>query len=211
MSKTRICLVRHGETAWNVEKRLQGHLDIPLNENGLKQAAASARGLAGISFAAIYSSDLQRARSTAQAAAKHIGLPVRATRDLRERHYGVLQGLTPQESRVRHPEAFARYQERDPDFLISGGESLSSVATRIAATFDRLASAHPGETLLIVSHGGVLDIMHRRAVGKPLDTPRDFSISNASLNWLEYEAGCWRILSWDDKAHLEETLDELPG
>lgn len=211
MAVTRICLVRHGETAWNVEKRLQGHLDIPLNETGVAQAAASAQGLADIAFSAIYSSDLLRARTTAQAAAEVIGLPVQLTPELRERRCGIFQGLTQKEAGERYPDQYHYYRDRHVDFVIPDGESLAGMAERITATFNRLAAAHVGETILIVSHGGVLDIIHRLATDKPLHTTRDFTISNAALNWLEWEEGQWRLQKWDDKEHLEEAMDELPG
>ncbi len=211
MAITRICLVRHGETAWNVEKRLQGHLDIPLNETGVAQAAAAAQGLAGIEFAAIYASDLIRARTTAEAAAQVLGLPVQLTAELRERNCGEFQALTQKEAAARYADDYHRYHDRDVDFVIPGGESLGGLAARITATFNRLAAAHAGQTILIVSHGGVLDIIHRLATAKPLGAPRDFHISNAALNWLEVEDGRWTLLKWDDTDHLDEALDELPG
>ena len=211
MSVTRICLVRHGETAWNVEKRLQGHLDIPLNETGVAQAAAAAQGLAGIAFSAIYSSDLLRARTTAQAAADVIGLPVQVTAELRERNCGEFQALTQKEAAARFPDDYHRYHDRDVDFVIPGGESLGALAARITATFNRIAAAHGGEIILIVSHGGVLDIIHRLATGMALGAPRDFHISNAALNWLDVDDGKWTLIKWDDTDHLDEALDELPG
>ena len=211
MSVTLICLVRHGETAWNVEKRLQGHLDIPLNDNGRAQAAALALGLSDMSFAAVYSSDLQRARSTAEAAAAMEGVPVQVTAELRERHCGIFQGLTQKEIAERHPEEYRRYHDRDVDFVIPEGESLTGLAKRITATFNRIAGDHVGQSILIVSHGGVLDIIHRLATGKALGAPRDFHISNAALNWLEVIDGKWTLLKWDDTDHLDEALDELPG
>jgi probable phosphoglycerate mutase len=203
--------VRHGETDWNVEKRLQGQLDVPLNAVGRAQARAVARSLAAEHFSAIYSSDLSRAMDTARAIAEGLGLTVRASPSLRERHFGVYQGLTQDEARQSDPEGYARYRGREPDHVIPGGESLKHLAERITASLTELALAHSGETILLVSHGGVLDIAHRLAADQPLETQRDFTISNAAMNWISFDAGRWGLLAWDEKPHLSAALDELPG
>lgn len=208
---TRLCLVRHGETDWNVEKRLQGHMDIPLNATGQKQAQCTAANLAHQPITAIYSSDLERAMSTAQAAATHLQLPVQAMTELRERHCGIFQGLTQDEARARYGADYDRYRGRDPHFAIPGGETLLQVAERVKTCLTRLCQAHPDETILVVSHGGVLDIAHRLATAKPLETPRDFLISNAALNWIEYRSNSWHLIAWDEKPHLAAAMDELPG
>ncbi|THF62440.1 histidine phosphatase family protein [Pseudothauera nasutitermitis] len=206
---TRLCLVRHGETAWNTERRLQGHLDVPLNPTGERQAEATARALAGLApFDAIHSSDLARALRTAQAAGNALSLPVQIDADLRERHYGAFQGLTHEEAQARHPEDYRRWHGRDPQFDLLGGESLNTFATRIRHTLERIAAAHPGGRVLVFTHGGVLDVAHRLASGRPLHIPRDFSIPNAGLNWLERDAAGWRLLSWAEQDHLDDTLDE---
>lgn len=212
MTATRLCLVRHGETAWNAERRIQGQLDVPLSAVGHAQARAAANWLASEDFAAIYSSDLVRALHTAEAAAHLLKLPIRRRVELRERHYGVLQTLTYAEFEQRHPNAYARFRAREEDFpLPGGGESLRQFADRVNQCLDEIVSAHPGELVLIFTHGGVLDILHRRASGRPLCAPRDFEIPNTALNWLEVNRGIWRILSWADRSHLDEALDELPG
>jgi 2,3-bisphosphoglycerate-dependent phosphoglycerate mutase len=207
MMVTRICIVRHGETDWNVEKRIQGHIDISLNAAGLVQAEATAAGLTGHVFDAAYSSDLDRAWQTAQAVGRRQQLEVRRAPGLRERHYGVLQGLTTAEIAVRYPKAYAHYLARTPDHDFKTGESLVDFAARIVAAIEALAANHPGETLLLVSHGGVLDICYRKATGRDLAAVRDFSIPNAALNWFEIGSTGWRVLAWADRAHLERTLD----
>jgi probable phosphoglycerate mutase len=131
---------------------------------------------------------------------------------LRERHYGVLQTLTYAEFEQRHPQAHARFQAREEDFALpGGGESLRGFADRVLACVDGIVAAHPGGQVLIVTHGGVLDILHRRASGKPLSVPRGVEIPNAALNWLEVASGRWSVLSWAERGHLAEALDELPG
>ena len=212
MSTTRLCFVRHGETAWNAERRIQGQLDVPLSSTGHAQARAAANWLAREDFAAIYSSDLSRALHTAEAAAHLLKLPVGRQAGLRERHYGVLQTLTYAEFEQRHPQAHARFLAREEAFALpGGGESLLQFAARVHRCIDAIVAAHAGSQVLIVTHGGVLDILHRRASGKPQSAPRDFDIPNAGLNWLEVDRGRWSILAWAERGHLAETLDELPG
>ena len=212
VTATRLCLVRHGETAWNAERRIQGQLDLPLSAVGRAQARAAAAALQDQPIAAIYSSDLLRALLTAEAAAARLGLPVHRRADLRERHYGVLQTLTYAEFAERHPQAYTRFQAREEDFALpGGGESLRGFAERVNDCVDAIVAAHPGGRVLLFTHGGVLDVLHRRASGRPLSARRDFEIANTALNWLEVDRGAWRLLSWDDRSHLGAALDELPG
>ncbi|WP_407279898.1 histidine phosphatase family protein [Aromatoleum evansii] len=209
---TRLCLVRHGETAWNAESRLQGHLDVPLNRTGEAQAAATAAGLATVHFAAVYSSDLQRARQTAAAITRDRAAAVEFHDHLRERNYGAFQGLTYAEAAARFPDDYLRFKQRDPHFTFpGGGESLAAFAGRVEALLADLAASHRGEQILVVTHGGVLDVVHRLAAGKALEAPRDFAIPNAALNWIEYDGTRWHLVSWADKRHLESTRDELPN
>lgn len=208
---TTLCLIRHGETAWNAERRIQGQLDIPLNANGESQAQATANALQGQAFDAAYCSDLSRAHATAQAAADRLGIALTPEPQLRERHYGIFQGLTYAEAEQRYPQDFARHSTRDPLYTLpEGGESLTHLAARIHAVIDRIAHMHAGGRVLIVTHGGVLDIVNRMATGKPLSTERDFVLPNAALNWIVREPAGWRVLSWADQRHLTHTRDELP-
>jgi len=207
----RICVVRHGETGWNAEHRLQGHTDIPLNDTGRAQALATAALLAGERFDAAYTSDLQRAFDTARAICTD-GPPPRPREALRERHYGIFQGLTYAEAEATHPEAYRHFKSRTPDFVFPGnGESLAGFAERIRTAFETIADQHPGQTVLVVAHGGVLDILHRLASGRPLAAARDFKIPNAALNWLRREHGHWHVDAWAMEAHLGGARDELPN
>ena len=129
---------------------------------------------------------------------------------MRERHFGNFQGLTYDQARARHPDAFRLFEQRDLEHDFGHGESLSAFAGRIGRTVAELAVRHPGGRLLLVAHGGVLDTVHRMVRGLPLQPPRDFLIPNAALNWIEYDDGSWRILSWAEQAHLEHARDELP-
>ncbi len=209
---TRICLVRHGETAWNAERRLQGHTDIPLNDTGLAQARATAVSLAGERFDAVYSSDLTRARQTVEAITAGNGLTPGLDAGLRERHYGSFQALTYDEARTRFPADYQRFESRDPDFVFpQGGESLRSFAGRIHTALERIVRTHQGGTVLVVTHGGVLDVAHRLATGKPLEAPRDFTIPNAALNWIGHDGETWSLIAWAEQRHLVNALDELPN
>src|SRR3990167_4227434 len=144
MQATRIIAIRHGETAWNVDTRIQGHLDIPLNDMGLWQARQVARALAGEPLSAIYASDLQRAHTTARAIAEATGAPLVPEPALRERSFGELEGRTFAEIEAELPEQARRWRQRDPHFAPEGGETLVQLRERIAATTHRLAAQHTG-------------------------------------------------------------------
>ena len=207
---TRFCLIRHGETPWNAERRIQGQLDIGLNPTGEAQARALGPVLAGQHFTAVYSSDLARAWDTAALATQDLALPaVRPEASLRERHYGLYQGLTAREALARHPESHHHHSQRSLDYDYGTGETLRAFAARVLAGLTHLAEQHPGGTLLAFTHGGILDILYRAATGRDLSGPRDFPVPNAAMNWLEYAAPHWTILAWADRRHLERALDEV--
>lgn len=212
---TRFCLVRHGETDWNAQRRIQGNLDLPLNATGIAQAQAAARGLGAAAIELIYSSDLARARQTAQAVAQATGRPLSLCAELRERRYGIFEGLTYDEAQRRFPEVYAKFESRDADFAVPDGESLRQLAERVERALRRIARDHPGQTVLVVTHGGVLDIAYRLATGRALDAARDFVIPNAAYNWIDWQAegaqGRFVLRTWGELLHLDEALDELPG
>lgn len=208
---TQFCLIRHGETDWNGEKRIQGQIDIDLNRSGKAQARALQRGLAEHSFAAVYSSDLLRAWNTAQIAVAGWQIAVSPAPTLRERHFGVLQGVTSLEASERHPDVHRHHQARTPDYDYETGESLIVFAARVMTGLEAIAERHRGQTVLAFTHGGVLDVVYRAATGRALDAARDFLLPNAAFNWFELSASGWRLISWADCAHLQQALDELPG
>ena len=202
MQRTLLCIVRHGETAWNAEGRVQGQLDVPLNEVGLAQARAVAAALQGEQFAAIYSSDLQRVTQTAEPIARILGLPVQLDPRLRERHYGMFQTLTYADVKILHPEDYARFKAKDLDYDFRSGESLKAFFARSIECLGEIARRHPGEEVLVFTHGGVLDMAYRHAMGLGLSLPRDFEVPNAAINWLEIGAAQWRVVGWADCDHL---------
>ena len=208
---TEFVVVRHGETAWNAQGRIQGHLDSPLNEEGLAQALLVGDRLAREPFAHLYSSDLGRALQTAQPIADHSGRPARIDARLRERNLGVFQGLTGAECERRFPEHYARFRSRDPDHVIPRGESARRVYERVSEVFSALAHEHAGERLVVVTHGGVLDALYRFVQSVPLERPRDFPIFNASFNTVRYTDAHWSVERWGDISHLtrDATLDDF--
>jgi broad specificity phosphatase PhoE len=144
---TRILLARHGETDWNVERRWQGQSDTPLNDTGRAQARALAQELADEPIDAVYSSDLMRAHETARVVAEAHGLDVVAIRDLRERSFGSVEGLTTDEIQARHPGI---------ELPWSDDETREAMADRVLDALRRIADAHPDAHVLVVSHGGPL-------------------------------------------------------
>ena len=214
---TRIVLIRHGETPWNAEKRLQGHIDIPLNEAGERQARALGKALRHEALDAIYASDLQRARQTAEAVAAARDLPdrftVRTEAALRERCYGGFEGLLMSEIALRYPDDYAAWKRRDVDAMLPPGErrgeSFRAFYARSVAALTGLAARHPGQVLAVVAHGGVLECAYRAALDMPLGTPRSFPIHNASINRFVVSEGKLALEQWGDVDHLAEAMDEL--
>lgn len=207
---TRLCIVRHGETAWNAEHRVQGQLDVPLNAIGQAQAQAAAKVLSGERFDAVYSSDLSRARQTAAPAAKLLSMEIAVDQALRERHYGIFERLTYAEVKTRYPEDYARFEARDPEYAFRTGESLKDFSARSISVITKIVNQNRDRSILVFTHGGVLDKLYRFVTGLPLSAPRDFGIPNAGLNRIEVTPAGWRILSWAEVAHLERALDDLP-
>ena len=201
---TEFILVRHGETAWNADGRIQGHLPTALNARGMRQAEAVASRLAGEAFDALYSSDLKRAMQTAQAIGEAAGCDTIPDARFREWKLGVLEGLTDAEAEARHPDAYRAYCRLDPDYAIPEGESIRERYRRSTQGAAELAARHPEGRFVVVAHGGVLDDFYRRATGLPLESPRDFKLFNASLNTFQIRNGAWTLVRWGDIDHLRE-------
>ena len=185
---------------------MQGQLDIPLSDAGLAQAQCVARALPEGKFKAIYSSDLGRVCQTAAPTAARLGLEPRLDPRLRERHYGIFQSLTYAECKTRLAADYARFSAKDPDYAFGTGESLKDFFARSIAVLGEVARRHRGEEVLVFTHGGVLEMAYRHALGRGLSTPRDFEIPNAAINWIEVGERGWKVLAWADCAHLASTL-----
>jgi probable phosphoglycerate mutase len=200
---TRIFALRHGQTAWNAEQRLQGHADVPLDETGRLQAEQVAQALAGEPLAAIYSSDLGRALATAQAVARTTGAAITVDPRLRERGFGRFEGHVYADIARLWPEDADRWRRREPDFQPGGGESLVAFYRRSIDAVASRAGLHPGEAIAVVAHGGVLDCLYRAATGLDLSAPRSWRLGNAALNRLLFVRGGFTRIGWDDTAHLD--------
>ena len=206
---TRIIAIRHGETTWNVATRIQGQLDIPLNETGHQQGARLGRALAGQSISTIYASDLARAYDTALYVARATGAPVVAEQGLRERGFGEFEGKTFAEIEAALPEQARRWRKRDPEFRPAGGESLLQLQARVVATAERLAAQHPGELIALVGHGGVMDVLYRAATRLELHAARTWELGNAAINRLLWSPEGFSLVGWADTQHLSDgPLDE---
>lgn len=210
MEATRIIAVRHGETAWNVAARIQGQLDIELNETGRWQASRVGRALQGEAISAVYSSDLGRAHQTAVPIAVAAGIPVIPTPGLRERSFGIFEGKTFDEIRQTWPDHAQNWRKRLPDWAPpEGGESLLQLRARVSQTMLDLAGVHPGEQIVVVAHGGVLDTLYRIATGQEVNSPRTWQLPNGAINRLLWTPQGFTLVGWSDTQHLDdESIDE---
>ena len=206
-----ILLVRHGETDWNRAKRLQGHLDISLNQEGITQANRLGKSLVNESIDIAYSSDLSRAFDTAQAILAQRSIPHFIDQSLRERCYGEIQGMTYAQIEAELPDNHRAWHSRDPDFQPKNGESLRQFYQRVEACMLQIAKAHFGQTILVVAHGGILDCMFRLASGISIEDQMKVDLLNTSLNRLQYDGQKFQIKTWADLSHLENqsALDEI--
>lgn len=206
MQATRILAIRHGETAWNVDARIQGQLDIPLNDTGVQQARWLAQALAEQEQVhAIYASDLARAWATAQAIAQVTGLPVTPETGLRERAFGDFQGRTFAEIEAELPEQAHHWRTRTPQWAPPGaGESLLALRERVLHTVNALAARHVGQHMVLVAHGGVMDVLYRAATRLDVQAPRTWQLPNTAINRLLWTPQGLSLVGWADTAHLEQ-------
>jgi probable phosphoglycerate mutase len=213
MQATRILAIRHGETAWNVDTRIQGQLDIGLNDTGLWQAQRLGWALREEDIHTVYSSDLGRAYQTAQAIAhaptRSTPLPLKPTAALRERHFGHFQGQTWDDITSKWPADAQRWRTRDAHWAPEGGESLTALRERIALCVDSLARQHLGQHIVLVAHGGVMDVLYRLATQQDIQAPRTWHLGNAAINRLLWTPQGLSLVGWGDVSHFEDaTRDE---
>lgn len=193
-------LIRHGETSWNQLKKLQGHTDIPLNENGIKQAKQIAKRLATLPIDMVYSSDLSRAKQTAEEIAKfHPAARVRLAKEFRERCYGEWEGLHWDQINQLYP-GYRGDRLNDGKF---GIESFEAMQKRGMSKLLELCEAHPNQRIAIVSHGGFINsILHLISDGE-CGTGKT-KMMNTSFNHISYQAGVWKIHTVNDCSHLDD-------
>src|SRR6266542_7167027 len=201
---TELILLRHGETDWNRELRFQGHVDVSLNAIGLEQARRLARRLAGEKAHRLYASDLLRAQQTAHPVARQLGLAIVSDAGLREQSFGRVDGMRVDDIKVQHPQAWEGWLRFQEDFCMPEGESTRQFHARVMDAVQRLVAAHRGETVVVVTHGGVLDMIYRTARSLGLNGPRQSEIPNAGLNRVRVHDGGIDILAWADVDHLAD-------
>ena len=199
----RLILIRHGESIWNREHRIQGQLDPPLSEEGERQAEHVAERLAQRKFAGFYASDLKRAMQTAAAVAKRIGKEPVPDEGLREIFLGEWEGLHTAELAERFPKAWQSWTVEPTWDLVPGGEGGTVFETRVHTTLDRILARHPHGDVLVVTHGGVIQVALHRVVGRPSQGLFPFRIQNTSISIIEKRSGRLVISSVNDMGHLE--------
>jgi broad specificity phosphatase PhoE len=206
-----LVLIRHGQSTWNREHRIQGQLDPPLSEEGRRQAERVGHRLTGRRFAGFYSSDLKRAFETSQAIEAAIGLHPESVPGLREIYLGEWEGLRTEDLAERFPEAWSRWTE-EPDWdLVPGGEGAALFETRVAAALDEILERHRHGDVVVVTHGGVIQIALHRVVGRPSRGLFPFKIQNASISIIEKRDGRMIIGAVNDTSHLDPALVTEPG
>ena len=207
---TELILVRDGETDWNRELRFQGQVDVPLNATGREQARRVAQRLLAARFGVehLVCSDLLRTRQTAEPAAQallpHLSLDAVGDPGLREQNFGIVDGLRVQDVKTEHAEAWERWVRFEADYGMPGGETTRQFHTRVMDAVQRIAQQYAGKTVLVVTHGGVLDMVWRTAQGLGLDGPRQSDIPNAGLNRVRVQGGAIEVLHWADTRHLQD-------
>ncbi len=197
-----IYIVRHGETMWNAEGRIQGHTDVELTERGKEQARATARRLAGVRFDVAYSSDMSRARDTALIILGEREIPLHSVPELREYNKGVFEGLTPAEYRQRYPELHEASLINDPDFAPPGGETIRQCQARLSGFVNMLRDSHPDEDVLLVGHGGSLRSALVALLDLPLEANWKFVMHNCALSVIRVYPDNAVLHLYNDNSHL---------
>lgn len=204
---TSLILVRHGETEWNRQGRIQGHADSTLTAQGVAQARAMGGRLLNDRSTdlidQVVASDLPRAAQTATIITAHTGHTIAFDNRLRERAFGVAEGKTYAEVDRDHPEMFSRVRDTDPDFFVSGGESRNQFHQRVVGALQGIAQDHAGRRTLVITHGGVLAAVYRWLNGLPVSSPHHIEIPNVAYNRVSVGVPTWKIEVWGDVTHLD--------
>jgi probable phosphoglycerate mutase len=203
MGLTQITIVRHGETEWNKAMRLQGHQDSPLTPLGFKQAQLVAEGIKTRHFDKLYSSDLERAVKTAESINVNFNLEILQSSQLRERAFGVMEGLTREQIQDKYPHLFNVYMHRNSNEAIPDGENLSEFSERIIKEIQRIADINNNKKVLIVAHGGVLDCVIRKIFNMKVDEKRSFTLLNSSINTFSIKGDKWMLEEWGNIDHMQ--------
>ena len=195
-------IVRHGETVWNRDGRIQGHTDVGLSERGIEQATRLARRLENVAFDAAYSSDLSRACVTAELVLEGRDVPLHSTPRLREYHKGAFEGLTESELRARFPAEYPGYIAKDLDYAPEGGESTRQVSARMAAIISDIKERHLDDRVLVVGHGGSLRAAMMALLGMSMDANWRFVFGNCTLSIVDIYHDNAVLRLFNDASHL---------
>jgi probable phosphoglycerate mutase len=205
--ETRVIFVRHGETQWNTQARMMGQLNSPLTPKGEQQVLALGERLKPYPISALYSSDLGRAMQTAQAIADASGLEITQDKGLREIHMGDFQGYTYAEIAEKFPDEWQGYQgEGQYTYQTPNGESHAQKSIRAVETLNRLTDQHVGETIVMVSHAGILRAVFEYVLQLPPNHQHRFQRNNATFNLFSKIGDHWSLAVWGDETHLSEAL-----
>jgi probable phosphoglycerate mutase len=202
MKETEIILIRHGETEWNSQQRMQGHSNSDLSSVGQAQIQALGQWMKNVPFDHIYSSDSQRAKQTAEAITQFSGHELKIDLRLREKNLGVFEGLTSEEARERHPEVFRLFKTAGSKYVIDEGESTQQLQDRALEIVDEIRIKHPEEHVLLVTHGGFIRVVMKHSLGLSLETPTRFLIRNTGVFRLVWEDK-WIVSQMGGVSHLE--------
>ena len=207
---TKVILIRHGETKWNLSGRWQGHADSALSERGIAQAQALGDRMKYEKFDFIYSSDLERAQHTSRLAGKASAWEPMLMKSLRERDLGILEGLTTTEMLEQFPMEYQSFRNEGPKYQVPGGESYLQFYDRCRTVLEELAIRHAGSKIAMVTHGGFLGAIFRYVLNLPLQAKRNFLLLNCSVNRIEKSESGWTLVSWGDVSHLSglDSLDD---
>ena len=202
MKETEIILIRHGETEWNSQKRMQGHSNSDLSSVGQAQIQALGQWMKNVPFDLIYSSDSLRAKQTAEAITQFSGNELQFDQRLREKNLGVFEGLTSEEARERHPEVFRLFKTAGSKYVIDEGESTQQLQDRALEIVNEIRIKHPEERVLLVTHGGFIRVVMKHSLGLSLETPTRFLIRNTGVFRLVWEDK-WLVSQMGGVSHLE--------
>ncbi len=203
MKETEIILIRHGETEWNSQKRMQGHSNSDLSEVGRGQIQELGELMKNVSFDHIYSSDSLRARQTAEAITQYSGHTLQFDQRIREKNLGVFEGLTSTEAKERHPEIYRLFKTAGPNYVIDEGESTQQLLERALEFIEEIRLRHPQERVVMVTHGGVVRVLMKYALGLSIDSPTRFIIKNTGIFGLIWNEN-WLVTQMGGVYHLEK-------
>ena len=203
MKETEIILIRHGETEWNSQKRMQGHSNSDLTEVGRGQIQALGELMKNVSFDHIYSSDSLRTRQTAEAITQYSGHTLQFDQRIREKNLGVFEGLTSTEAKERHPEVYRLFKTAGANYVIDEGESTQQLLERALEFIEEIRLRHPQERVVMVTHGGVVRVLMKYALGLSIDSPTRFIIKNTGIFGLIWNEN-WLVTQMGGVSHLEQ-------